>query len=106
MRFGDGLSAWGDAMAKPRDDRQKDLLRPALEDIIDLGHPLVRLAREIDLGLSRGPLYQRTRAGRRSAWFADAAGGRAAYPEAHARPVGRGAARALAGEFLLPVLLR
>ena len=34
----------GGAMAKPRDDRQKDLLRPALEDIIDLGHPLVRLA--------------------------------------------------------------
>jgi hypothetical protein len=24
-------------MAKPRDNRQKDLLRPALEDIIDLG---------------------------------------------------------------------
>ena len=37
-------------MAKPRDDRQKDLLRPALEDIIDLGHPLARLAREIDWG--------------------------------------------------------
>src|SRR3979490_835542 len=35
-------------MAKPRDNRQKDLLRPALEDIIDLSHPLVRLAREID----------------------------------------------------------
>jgi len=35
-------------MAKPRDDRQRDLLRPALEAIIDLGHPLVRLAREID----------------------------------------------------------
>jgi len=35
-------------MAKPRDDRQKDLLRPALEDIIDLSHPLVRLSREID----------------------------------------------------------
>ena len=35
-------------MAKPRDDRQKDLLRPALEAIIDLGHPLVRLARAID----------------------------------------------------------
>ena len=27
-----------------------DLLRPALEEIIDLGHPLVRLAREIDWG--------------------------------------------------------
>ncbi len=37
-------------MAKPRDDRQKDLLRPALEDVIDLGHPMVRLAGEIDGG--------------------------------------------------------
>jgi IS5 family transposase len=37
-------------MAKPRDNRQKDLLKPALEAIIDLGHPLARLAREIDWG--------------------------------------------------------
>ena len=37
-----GSSALGGARAKPRDDRQKDLLRPALEDIIDLGHPLLR----------------------------------------------------------------
>lgn len=37
-------------MARPRDDRQKDLLRPALEEIIDLGHPLVRLAGAIDWG--------------------------------------------------------
>jgi hypothetical protein len=35
-------------MAKPPDARQKDLLRPAPEEIIDLGLPLVRLAREID----------------------------------------------------------
>jgi transposase, IS5 family len=35
-------------MARPRDDRQKDLLRPALEEIIDMGHPLVRLAAQID----------------------------------------------------------
>jgi IS5 family transposase len=35
-------------MSKPRDDRQNDLFRPPLEEIIDLGHPLVRLAREID----------------------------------------------------------
>ena len=33
---------------------QKDLLRPALEEIIDLGHPLVRLAREIDWGFPIG----------------------------------------------------
>ena len=41
-------------MAKPRDNRQKDLLRPALEAIIDLGHPLVRLAGEIDWGFLDG----------------------------------------------------
>jgi IS5 family transposase len=43
-------------MAKPRDDHQKDLLRPALEAIIDPGHPLVRLAREIDWGFSTAHL--------------------------------------------------
>lgn len=37
-------------MARPRDERQKDLFRPALEQIIDLGHPLVRLAERIDWG--------------------------------------------------------
>jgi IS5 family transposase len=35
-------------MAKPRDERQRDLLKPALDQIIDLGHPLVRLAGQID----------------------------------------------------------
>jgi len=35
-------------MAKPRDVRQKDLFRPALDRVIDLGHPLVRLAGRID----------------------------------------------------------
>jgi transposase, IS5 family len=35
-------------MSRPRDDRQKDLLRPALDEIIDLGHPLARLAEQID----------------------------------------------------------
>jgi len=37
-------------MGRPRDDRQKDLLRPVLDQIIDMGHPLVRLAGEIDWG--------------------------------------------------------
>lgn len=42
-------------MAKPRGDRQKDLLRPALEHVIDLGHLLARLAQRIDWGfLDRG----------------------------------------------------
>jgi IS5 family transposase len=35
-------------MSKPREDRQKDLLRPSLDRIIDMGHALVRLAGEID----------------------------------------------------------
>ena len=35
-------------MSKPRDNRHKDLFRPALDEIINLGHPLVRLAEEID----------------------------------------------------------
>jgi len=35
-------------MGRPRDERQKDLLLPSLDQIIDMGHPLVRLAQEID----------------------------------------------------------
>jgi IS5 family transposase len=35
-------------MSKPRDDRQKHLLLPALDQIIDMGHPLVRSAALID----------------------------------------------------------
>jgi IS5 family transposase len=35
-------------MGKPRDDRSEDLFHPALEEIIDTGHMLVRLANEID----------------------------------------------------------
>lgn len=41
-------STLGNAMGKPRDDRQKDPLLPALDQIIDMGHPLVRLAALID----------------------------------------------------------
>ena len=35
-------------MSKPRDERQRDLLQPALDRIIDMKHPLVRLREEID----------------------------------------------------------
>ncbi len=50
-------------MSKPRDDRQKDLLRPPLDEIIDLGHPLARLAREIDWGFLDGRFSSVCRAG-------------------------------------------
>ncbi|MBV8426882.1 MAG: transposase [Hyphomicrobiales bacterium] len=35
-------------MSQPRDNRQKELFRPALDRIIDKHHPLVRLAKRID----------------------------------------------------------
>jgi IS5 family transposase len=35
-------------MGRPRDERQKDLLQPALDQIIDLKHPLVLLGDQID----------------------------------------------------------
>ena len=35
-------------MSRPRDERQKDLYQPALDQIINMGHPLVKLAGEID----------------------------------------------------------
>src|SRR5690348_18133997 len=35
-------------MARPRDNRQADLLRPRLDQIINMKHPLVRLAEQID----------------------------------------------------------
>ena len=35
-------------MSQPRDDRQDDLFCPLLEEIINLRHPLVRLAGAID----------------------------------------------------------
>ena len=38
-------------MSQPRDDRQDDLFRPPLKEIINLCHPLVRLAGEIELGV-------------------------------------------------------
>jgi IS5 family transposase len=37
-------------MSQPRDNRQKDLFKPALEGIINPAHPLVRLADRIDWG--------------------------------------------------------
>ena len=53
-------------MSRPRDDRQKDLLRPALDQIIDLGHPLARLAREIDWDFLDGRFASVCRPGRAS----------------------------------------
>ena len=73
-------------MSQPRDDRQDDLFRPLLEEIINLRHPLVRLAGTLQLGVSGGT---------RAAAVADAAGGRAVHCQAYAQPLRRGAVRAM-----------
>src|SRR6516165_11786705 len=44
----------GRPMSQPRDDRQDDLFRPPLEEIINLRHPLVRLAGKIDWNFLTG----------------------------------------------------
>jgi transposase, IS5 family len=41
-------------LMSPRDERQKDLFRPALDGIIDLNHPLVLLAQRIDWAFLEG----------------------------------------------------
>ena len=50
-------------MSKPREDRHKDLFRPPLDEIIDLGHALARLAREIDWDFLDGRFSSVCRAG-------------------------------------------
>jgi hypothetical protein len=41
-------------VSPPRDDRQDDLFGPSLDQIINLRHPLVRLAAEIDWAFLAG----------------------------------------------------
>ena len=72
-------------MSQPRDDRQDDLFRPSLEKIINLSHPLVRLAAEIDWDFlaRRFSSVCRTRAG--TATVADTIDSRTVHPQAHAQ---------------------
>ena len=74
-------------MSQPRDDRQDDLFGPSLETIINLRHPLVGLAAEIDWSFLAGRFGSVCRVGQ-AATIADAVGGRTAHPQAHARSVG------------------
>ena len=93
-------------MSKPRDDRQKDLFRPPLEELIDLSHPLARLAQKIDWDFIDGAFQLGVPRRPGATAVGDTADGGASDPQAHARPFGRGAVCTLAGEPLLPVLLR
>jgi hypothetical protein len=57
-------------------------LRPALEEVIDLGHPLVRLAQQIDWGFLDRRSSSACKNRRRPAALADPAGGWAVDPQA------------------------
>ena len=93
-------------MSQPRDDRQDDLFRPALEEIINLRHPLVRLAAEIDWGFLAGRFGSVCRAGPGAAAVADAVGGWAVHSQAHAQSLRRDAVQPVGGEPVFSVLLR
>src|SRR5262245_10306645 len=88
-------------MSQPRDDRQ-DEFRPALEKIIDLRHPLVRLAGTIDFLRGTSVRHvgwgQGSRRCRRGWW-------RAVYSRTHAQSFRRGVVRPMGGEPVLPILL-
>ena len=73
----------GIGMARPRGQSATGLFRPILEQIIDMGYPLVRLAGKIDWGFST-PAGRGLRARRRPAAVAGAAGGGSVDPQAHA----------------------
>ncbi|MET4801598.1 hypothetical protein ABIA96_004181 [Bradyrhizobium sp. LB11.1] len=79
-----------------RDTGQTDLLRSRLDAIIDMDHPLVKLAKTIDwsfLEQKFGAVYQ-DKPGRPA--VADTTDGGAGDPQAHLRPLRRGLVRAVA----------
>src|SRR5215469_13842783 len=89
-----------------RESSEQDLFRSRLDQIIDMKHALVKLARTIDWGFQeqtfgavytdkpgQPPLPTRLMAG-------------LAILKPHLRPFRRGSVRSLGGESVLPVLLR
>jgi len=72
-------------MSQPRDDRQDDLFRSSLEQIINLRHPLVRLAAEINWDFLAKRFSSVCRVGPGQPPPANTAGGRAVHPQTYAQ---------------------
>jgi len=70
-------------MSQPRDDRQDDLFRSSLEQIINLRHPLVRLAAEINWDFLAKRFSSVCRLG--PGQPPNAAGGRTVHPQTYAQ---------------------
>src|SRR6516225_5075560 len=96
-------SGWSRAISmRPRERREtseQDLFRSRLDQIIDMKHALVKLARTIDWGFLEQTF---------GAVYTDKPGQPpgASDPQAQLRPFRRGFVRSLGGESVLPVLLR
>ena len=85
--------------------RENELFRMQLTNMIDMDHPLVKVAQLIDWSqFDEG--FGRFLHAPGASWVADASTGRAAPLEAYGRPVRRGGLQALGREPILPVLLR
>lgn len=80
------------------DPRTDQVFSGAARQIIALDHAWVRLARTIDWSFPGAVLRRGLHRRRRSPAAADAADGGARHPQAHARPVRRGAVRAWNGQ--------
>ena len=89
---------------RPRERREtseQDLFRSRLDQIIDMKHALVKLARAIDWGFLGTDVWSGLHRQAGPAAIADAADGGASDPQAHLRPFRRGYVRSLGGEPVL-----
>ncbi len=78
---------------RPKEQRetgQKDLFKARLDQIVDMSHPLAKLAGAIDWGFLENKLRYRLQRQAGTSAACDQADGGARHPEAHARSFRRG----------------
>ena len=73
-----------------RDTGEQDLFRSRLDQIIDMDHPLAKLARAIDWSFLEQAFRRGVSRRRWPAAAADAADGRSCHPQAHLQSQRRG----------------
>ena len=99
----------GGSSMRPRERREsgeQDLFRSRLDQVINMDHALVKLARTIDWGFLEEKFGAVYTDGSGPAAAADPADGGAGDSQAHLQPQRRGGVRAVDREPVLPVLLR
>src|SRR5271165_1093921 len=89
-----------------RDSGQNDLFRARLDQIVDMGHPLAKLAASIDWRFLKGAVRRGLFGQAGPSAAAHKADGGPFDPQAHAQSLRRGTLRALGREPVLSALLR